>query len=118
MSRRNFLTASVVLLLLLLVQFAPAPAQTDPYQGSSPGFSAPLGHAFDITPNDSTQLTTFTRAVWVGTGGDLKADLVGDGSGNGGTVTFSNIADGTLLAVRVAKVYATGTTATDLVGGY
>ena len=63
----------------------------------------------DITPSDSTDLANY-GTVFVGTGGNLKVDLVGSG-----TVTYVNLADGTHHPMRVKRVYATGTTATDLI---
>ena len=49
-------------------------------------------------------------ALFVGTGGDIKVDLV-----DGGTVTLKNIFDGTFLPIVVDKVYNTGTTASDII---
>lgn len=72
---------------------------------------------FDITPNDSTDFSQPTRALWVGGDGDVKVDLVGyDGTPK--TLTFKGAAAGSLLPFRIQRVYATGTTATDLIGVY
>lgn len=73
----------------------------------------PPRHAFDITPDDDTDLTFVTRAIWVGTGGNLKVTLVG-----GETVTYKNLPDGTEKVGCFVRVFATGTTASDLVGEY
>ncbi len=53
-----------------------------------------------------------TKALFIGTGGDLVAGAVG-GSAD---VTFRNLADGAILDVRLQYVRASGTTATDIVG--
>lgn len=68
--------------------------------------------ASTITPNDSTALTFTTRAIYVGTGGDLTVVLVDDSN----PVTFKNVASGQLLSVKAKQVKATGTTASNLVG--
>lgn len=75
------------------------------------GVDSPASRAFAITPNDSTDLTTQTRALYVGTAGNLVVTLVGDSS----SVTFSNVAAG-YHPLRVKRVHATSTTATGLIG--
>jgi len=75
------------------------------------GLESPAEHAVDITPSDSSDLTNFIRAIYVGTEGTLKVDTL-----SGDTVTFNGISG--ILPVRIKKVYATGTTATNLVGLY
>ena len=64
--------------------------------------------AADIVPHD-TNVITRTRAIHIGVGGDLKVDFA-----DGGTVTLK-VADKSVLYYEVTKVYATGTTATNLV---
>ena len=66
------------------------------------------GHNFNTAVSDDP-----TRAIYVGNSGNLKVDMV-----SGGTVTFSNLTAGTLLPIQVVRVYATGTTATLLIGLY
>lgn len=66
--------------------------------------------AYAITPDDNADLPKATRSVYVGTGGDLKVDMV-----SGDTVEFKNVSDGSLLPVRVKRVYSTSTAAADLV---
>ena len=67
------------------------------------------GNGTAITPNDTTDLANVTKEIYVGVAGDIKIDLV-----TSGTVTLKNVPAGR-LKVRVKRVYATGTTATDLV---
>lgn len=62
-----------------------------------------------ITPNDSADLARPTRAVYVGTSGDLK---VTDISGN--TVTLYDLAAGMFHPIRVVRIFSTGTTASDI----
>ena len=69
--------------------------------------------AVAVTPNDSSDLTNAGAVLYIGVGGDVKVDTV-----SGDAVTFKNMADGAILAVQVKKVYATGTSATDIVALY
>nr|DAL11089.1 MAG TPA_asm: hypothetical protein [Bacteriophage sp.] len=66
-----------------------------------------------VTTSDSAVSDDPTRALYVGGAGNVKVDMV-----SGGTVTFSNVAAGTLLPIQVTRVYATGTTATLIIGLY
>ena len=68
--------------------------------------------ALAVTPDDSSDLSGEPYfAVWVGTGGDLKVDMA---SGTG-TVTLSNCASGQLIPIMVERIYATGTTASNII---
>lgn len=67
-----------------------------------------------ITPDDVTELAGPTRGVYVGGAGDLTVDMA-DG---GPAVTFVGVLAGSLLPIQVTKVYATGTTATNMVALY
>lgn len=62
-----------------------------------------------VTPSDSTDIRP-TRAVYVGGAGDVKVDMASEG-----TVTFVGVNAGTVLPIQATRVYATGTTATNLV---
>jgi len=84
---------------------------TDRFEGYSSGLSAPAAHGFAITPHDSNDLSEVTRAVYVGTAGDLALVLA-----SGAAVSFANVAGGTLLPVRAKQIKATGTSAGALVG--
>jgi len=74
--------------------------------------TGPAEYGFPITPNDTTDLATRTRCVYLGVGGDLKVDLVG----GGGTITFVGLAAGVVHPLRIKRVYATGTTAGSILG--
>ena len=84
-------------------------AMPDIYDDRSSGLESPGYNAAAITPNDGADLPISSRAVYVGTGGDLVVTLVG-----GSTVTLRNVPVG-ILPLRVARVLATGTSAADLV---
>lgn len=92
-------------------------AAKDRFAGSA-GDSARLGSpdwpattAEVVVPGDSTDLVNVSRALWVGLGGDLTVIMQ-----SGATVTFANVADGSLLPIRVTRVKSTGTTAASILG--
>lgn len=82
---------------------------SDPFANHSTGLSSPARAAFEITPNDSTDLSSVTRALWIGTEGDVAVVMH-----SGDEVTFAGVLG--LLPVAVSRVKSTGTTATDIVG--
>lgn len=77
-------------------------------------FIGPYTDGFAITPSDSTDLPHVTRAIYVGGAGPISI-LFRD---NPTPVTFAAVPVGTVLMVRAARVRATGTTATNLIGLY
>ena len=81
----------------------------DPFEDRSAGLESPAYHATSVVPNDTTDLPMTSRALYVGGAGDLRVTMAG-----GETLSFRNAAAG-LLPVRVARVHATGTNATDIV---
>jgi len=75
------------------------------------GLTSPATLAVAITPNDSADLAFATRAIYIGGGGNLRVEM----QGNATPVTFAGVVGGTILPIRVARVFVTGTTATSLV---
>lgn len=73
------------------------------------GLESPASNAAAVTPNDSTDLETDARALWVGTSGNVKIDTTG-----GQTVTFVGVIGGSIVPMRTRRVYATGTTASNI----
>ena len=69
--------------------------------------------AVEIGAGSDTDLAVSGAVVFIGVGGDVKVTTV-----SGDTATFKNLADGSVLAVQVRRVWATGTTATDMVALY
>lgn len=65
-----------------------------------------------ITPNDTTDTRT-TRGIYVAVTGDVKVDM-----SDGATVTFTGLSSGAVHPIAARRVYATGTTATGIVGLY
>lgn len=69
-----------------------------------------------ITPNDSADLSIFTRAIYVGVAGDVAC--IGSADGLTASIVFKAVPAGTVLPVAARRVFATGTTATNLVALY
>jgi hypothetical protein len=65
--------------------------------------------AFEVTPSDTDRLN-ITSVLYVGVGGHVKVQ-----TRQGSDITFYNMNNGQFVPVQVNKVYATGTTATNLV---
>lgn len=74
------------------------------------GLSAPASSAAVVTPNNSTDLTYVTRALFVGGAGNIVVTMV-----DGVDCTFTGVAAGSVLPIRVSRVKATSTTATNIV---
>lgn len=81
----------------------------DPYANFNQTPASPAIDAFAITPNDSTDLTTIPRSLNIGVGGALKVTTMS------GTTLVLTVAAG-VLPLRVTRVWATGTTATNIAG--
>jgi hypothetical protein len=77
---------------------------------------SPASRALAITPSDSTDLTFVTKAIYVGGGGSIKVELVGDTTP--ANVTFTSVQAGSILPIRVRKIYSANTTATNIIGLY
>jgi len=65
-------------------------------------------YAEAITPSNTANLNQIST-IYCGGAGDIKVDTEG-----GNTVTFKGFLASIILPVSVKKVYATGTTATNL----
>lgn len=83
----------------------------DTFSSHSRSLTAPSEDASEIQPDDSENLAYATRALYVGTGGDIRVRMLGHAE-----ITFVNLPQGTLLPLRVARVFETGTTAGNIVG--
>ena len=66
-----------------------------------------------ITPHDTNLLPTISRSIYVGGTGAVKVKTA-----DGNDVTFPAVPVGTILPIRAQQVFATGTTATNLVSLY
>lgn len=79
-----------------------------------PNSSAPGEYANAITPSDSTNLTIPARGIYVGKCGDISVVMAAAGN----TVLLKGAMAGVVIPVRVSRINATGTTASDLVALY
>jgi hypothetical protein len=84
----------------------------DPFTAVSDSLIAPARDAFPITPQNNVTLPVTTKAIYVGTGGDITLRAVSSET----SVLIRNVPSGSVLAIRVAAILATGTTASDIVG--
>lgn len=69
--------------------------------------------AVAVTPDDDNDLPRTRASLYVGTAGNIVVVME-----SGETVTFTNIQDGTFMPIRVNRVKATSTTATNIVALY
>jgi hypothetical protein len=73
----------------------------------------PAKQGIAITPSDSADFSFgFTRGIYVGGAGNISVEMAN------GTVMFYTVNAGSVLPLRVKRVNATGTTASNLVGLY
>lgn len=87
----------------------------DKFYRQASTLESPASYAFTITKSDSTVFDQPTRYVWVGGAGNIKVDMVGQANT---PIIFSGITAGTMLPIRVTKVYSANTTATLIIGLY
>ena len=92
-------------------------SDTDAIKTATESSNTHLGNMFydtalAVTPSDGSDLSGEPYfAVWVGTGGNLKVDMADGGS----AVTLNNCASGQLIPIMVERIYATGTTASNII---
>ncbi len=84
---------------------------TDRFANVQASLSGPAASGFAVTPSDATDLPETTRAIYVGSGGNVTVRML-----TGETLAFASVSSGTILPVRATRILATGTTCTDLVG--
>lgn len=82
----------------------------DNFASVQASITGPISNGAAVTPNDSTDLATSSRAIWIGTGGDVSLITV-----DGTTLLLKNVPAGTMLPIRAARIRSTSTTATDIV---
>ena len=85
-------------------------AAIDKFQGEKKTYDMSSNHLFDIVPSDVNDLAYIPRAIYIGSSGDLAVEPE-----IGSPVIFTNLFQGTWITIRVKKVLATGTTATNLI---
>ena len=75
------------------------------------GQITPGAFATAVTPSNDDLVDTFSRAIYVSSGGDLVVTMAG---ARDTTVTFKSVLSGSMLPLRVSKINL-GTTCTDIV---
>jgi hypothetical protein len=83
----------------------------DPFFGRKDDLAIGMYNGVEVTPADGVLLPTTSRMIWVGGAGNLAVMLAGDTE----PVTLAGVAAGTMLPLRVHRVMATNTTATNIV---
>lgn len=82
--------------------------------GAEPGLNAPASGGVAIVGDDNNNLAAVpARSLYIGVTGDVKVALADQGD----IVTFKNVPVG-ILPVRIRRLYATGTTATQVLALY
>ena len=69
----------------------------------------PGQNAVTVTPHDSNNLATPSRAIYLGVAGDVKVTMLG-----GMDVTFKAMTAGVLHPIQVTRIWNTGTGAADI----
>ena len=82
----------------------------DKFSTYSAGLNAPASEAEAITPDDQADLSWATRALYVGTAGNVRVIML-----SGDTVDLTQLQAGIMYPLRIRRVLATGTDATNLV---
>jgi hypothetical protein len=74
----------------------------------------PAGVAWPVTPSDATVFKQKTRALYVGGAGNVAVNMFNSETGKMASVTLTEVAAGTTLAVETDMVLSTNTTATNI----
>lgn len=97
----------------------------DRFGAFAASLESPAANGFAILPSDTTLFDNITRAIYVGTPGNVRVNFATYSAANNLTgvtpntyVDFVNVPAGVTLAVRAKGVQATGTTANSMVGLY
>lgn len=80
-----------------------------------PRASDPATNGLAFTGAADVTLTTYSRGVYIASDGDLKVDFVGGLEGAGAAITFVGVKGGTILPIRISKIYDVGTTVSGVV---
>lgn len=82
----------------------------DSFNNQNSLINSPATNSAAVTPHDTNTLSPIPRALYVGTGGTVVAKLQADSA----TVSYVNVASGTVLPIRAILVH-TDTTASNIV---
>lgn len=81
----------------------------DLFQNHSAGLESPASHLQAVTPADDSDLTFVTRAIAVGAEGFVRVTT------NSGSTARIFVVAGAPFPIRATRIWASGTTATDIV---
>lgn len=81
---------------------------------SGMGDTDPANNLRAVTKSDTDDMTTFSRALYIGTAGDVALIASADSA----AVTLVGVPAGTVLPISAKRVMSTGTTADDIVALY
>lgn len=81
---------------------------TDIFSAQQTSLQSPATNLHPVTPNDAEDLEISSRALNVASSGTVRVTTVG------GDIATVFIAAGLAFPIRVRRIWATGTTATDI----
>ncbi len=84
----------------------------DTFAGYTSSLESPAVNLLEVTPDDGADLAFVSRAINVGTSGTVRLTTL-----NGDTATVY-VAAGGAFPIRAQRIFATGTTATNIVAMY
>ncbi len=82
----------------------------DSFQYMGKSLESPADNAVAVTPSDGADLTNTSRALFIGTSGNITVYMKDQST----AVLFTNVPVG-VLPIRVDRVLSTGTTASGIV---
>ena len=85
----------------------------NPYPGMGDDLLSPSADGIAVTPSDTVDLPTPCRRLWIGGAGAVTINTLA-----GHSLTYTGVPAGTYLQMRASRVFATGTTATNIVAEY
>ena len=81
---------------------------SNPFENRAPSLAGPATDIVPVTPDDGADLTDVAVALYIETGGTVSVIT------EKGGVRSVSVSDNSILPVGIARVHATGTTATGI----
>lgn len=82
---------------------------TDTFASYTASLQSPASNGYPVTPDDDVDLSFVSRALNVSTSGTVRLTTVGE------DVLTVFVVAGTTFPIRARRIWATGTTVTDIV---
>ena len=73
-------------------------------------------NGFSVTPDDSNDISNVSNGIYLGGEGDLQVTL--ENMEDEESITFTGMKSGIFYPLRVKRVWATNTSATDIIAVY